>query len=84
MDDTKTTMGMRIAAMRGFRRMTQDELGNAVGVTKQTVSGWEHGRRAPDSDLLAGICKTLDCSADYLLGLADRPDGMYKGESGWS
>lgn len=35
------SIGTRIASVRGFRRMTQDQLGGLVGVTKQTVSGWE-------------------------------------------
>ena len=35
------SIGTRIVSVRGFRRMTQDQLGGLVGVTKQTVSGWE-------------------------------------------
>ena len=35
------SIGTRIASVRGFRRMTQDQLGGLVGVTKQTVSGWQ-------------------------------------------
>ena len=69
------SLGTRIASMRGFHRMTQDELGGRVGVSKQTVSGWEHDRRAPDADNLRELCKVLDCTADYLLELTNDPRG---------
>lgn len=75
------SIGSRIASMRGFRRLTQDQLGGAVGVTKQTVSGWEHGKRTPDSDMLAKICRALDCSADYIIGLSDMPNGHFAGRA---
>lgn len=65
------TLGERIASMRGFRRYTQEQLGALVGVTKQTISGWEHDRRTPDSDDLVKLCLALDCTADYLIGLTD-------------
>lgn len=40
------SLGSRIASMRGYRRMSQEVLGNKLGVTKQTISGWERDRRA--------------------------------------
>lgn len=78
---SSVSIGQRIASMRGFRRLTQDQLGGAVGVTKQTVSGWEHGKRTPDSDMLAKICRALDCSADYIIGLSDTPNGYFAGRA---
>ena len=65
------TLGERIASMRGFRRYTQEHLGDLVGVTKQTISGWEHDRRTPDADDIVKLCRALDCTADYLLGMTD-------------
>ena len=65
------TLGERIASMRGFRRYTQEQLGALVGVTKQTISGWERGRRTPSADDLIKLCQVLNCSADYLLGLSN-------------
>jgi len=69
------SLGLRIASMRGYRRLNQEQLGSFVGVTKQTVSGWERGRRVPNADDLVNLCKALDCSADYLLGLSDEIGG---------
>ena len=68
-------LGTRIASMRGYRRMNQEQLGSCVGVTKQTVSGWERERRTPSADDIVKLCKALDCSADYLLGLSSEIGG---------
>lgn len=72
------SIGTRISSMRGFRRLNQEQLGGLIGVTKQTISGWEHDRRTPDAESIIALCKALDCSADYMLGLADEPHGHIK------
>lgn len=64
-------LGQRITSMRGYRLLTQEALGDLVGVTKQTISGWERGRRSPSADDLIKLCQVLNCSADYLLGMTD-------------
>ena len=61
--------------MRGFRTMTQEQLGGMVGVTKQTISGWETDRRVPDADDLRALCKVLNCTSDYLLEFTNDPNG---------
>jgi transcriptional regulator with XRE-family HTH domain len=68
------SLGSRIASIRGYRRLTQEELGNMVGVSKQTMSGWEHDSSRPNADYLRSLCKALGCSADYLLELDDNPN----------
>lgn len=65
------SLGTRIASMRGYRRLNQDQLGGMVGVSKQTVSGWEHDTSRPNADYIRELCLALDCSADYLLELTD-------------
>jgi len=65
------SLGTRIASMRGYRRLSQDQLGGMVGVSKQTISGWEHDTSKPNANYLRELCMALDCSADYLLELTD-------------
>lgn len=65
------TLGFRIASMRGYRRLNQDQLGGAVGVSKQTISNWEHDVSKPNANYIRELCQVLNCSADYLLGLTD-------------
>lgn len=69
------SIGRRIASMRGFRTMTQEQLGALVGVSKPTVSNWENDRRLPDANNLRELCRALDCTADYLLELTNDPRG---------
>lgn len=71
------TVGYRIATARNSLRMSQDQLGELVGVKKQTISGWENGRNMPNAERLALLSKELGCSVDYLLGLVDAPRGRY-------
>lgn len=72
------SLGKRISAMRGYRCMNQDQLGGLVGVSKQTISNWEHDYRKPDSDSLKELCIALGCTSDYLLGLSDMPNEKWK------
>lgn len=72
------SLGSRIASMRGYRRYTQEELGGMVGVSKQTMSGWEHDSSKPNADYIRELCKALKCTSDYLLELTDDPNGNVK------
>lgn len=67
------SIGNRITAMRGYRMLTQEELGTLVGVAKQTVSNWENDRRVPRANELKAICRALECTSDYILELVDTP-----------
>ena len=67
------TLGTRIAAMRGYRRMSQETLGGLIGVSKQTICNWEKDYRSPDAENIRNLCLTLGCTADYLLGLVNEP-----------
>lgn len=67
------SLGTRIASMRGYRRMTQEQLGGLVGVSKQTISTWEHDRSKPDANDIVAMCLAMRCTSDYLLGLVDEP-----------
>ena len=49
----------------------QTELAKQCNVTKQTISNYKAGVSFPSIDMLYKLCKVLDCTADYLLGLSD-------------
>lgn len=65
-------IGKRLARARGFNMMTQGQLAKLLGVTVQTISNWEHGRRMPDADSMRELCLALDISSDWLLGLSEK------------
>ena len=48
----KETLGQRISKLRKSKDLTQEQLGQKVGVTSQAVSKWEHDTSATDIMLL--------------------------------
>ena len=61
----------RLREVRKKRKMTQEQLGKRVDVTKVSISCYENGSRTPDIDTLEKIADALDVSVDYLLGRTD-------------
>ncbi len=59
--------GRLIEQMRREKNMTQAELADAVGVSKQAVSNWERGKRFPDVSLIESLSETLGVSAAELI-----------------
>ena len=50
---------------------TQVEIAKALNITKQCVNDYKTGKSVPSLETLYTLCKYLDVSADYLLGLTD-------------
>lgn len=56
MDDSKKRqIGEEIRRQRVLRNLTQDELGDALGYSKQTISAWENGRLAPTEETFENL-----------------------------
>lgn len=64
-------VGATITAYRRARGMTQDELGERLGVSNQAVSKWENAISMPDITLLPALARALGISLDVLLGEAE-------------
>ena len=60
-------MGIRIAQRRKALHMTQEQLADKMGVSLQTVSCIELGKKAIRPENLANLCLYLDVTADYIL-----------------
>lgn len=68
----KVIIGTRIRYERQKAGLTLEELGNKVGVSKQCLSGWEHGRNMPDVVTLYRMSKLFDITIeDFLFELSD-------------
>lgn len=59
----------RIKELRLSRNLNQVQLGEALWVTKQTISNWENDNIQPSVAMLVKIAKYFGVSTDYLLGL---------------
>ena len=51
--------------------LTQKELAKKLNIDNANISNWKTGRNLPSLELFYELCKILDVSADYLLGLTD-------------
>lgn len=69
----------RIAAVRRAAGLTQEQMGELVGISRQAVSKWESGQAVPDLTTVIALCQRLHVSADYLLLGADPEDGEETG-----
>lgn len=65
MDQKKT--GQFIASLRRGRGLTQEQLGERLGVTNKTVSRWETGAYMPDIGTLVPLAEQLGVSVNELL-----------------
>ena len=59
----------RLKELRIKHRLTQDELGNVLKVTKSCISCYEKGIREPSLDMLIKIAEYFKVSVDYLIGV---------------
>lgn len=62
-------IGEIIRAERINKNMTQEELAIKLGITQDSISLWEKGKRLPDTQYIIELCKIFEISADYLLEL---------------
>ena len=60
-------IGKNIRTLREKKGMTQEELAQALFVTRQTVSNYETGRSRPDIEMLARIAQALETDVNQVL-----------------
>ncbi len=76
-----TVIGQRIKIAREAARITQEELGRAVGCTAKHIGAIERGIKTPRLDTFIIIANTVGASSDYLLqDLLDQPIESLAGE----
>ena len=57
----------RIALARKQAGLSQEQLGEKLGVSRQAVSKWESGQSNPDVAYVAEMCRLFGVSSDWLL-----------------
>lgn len=67
MDDILQQMGIRIYERRKQMRLTQEQLAERAGITAQTVSTAELGKKALRPENIVRLAIAMDVSTDYLL-----------------
>lgn len=61
------TTGEKLALLRKKKGVTQEELSEALQVSRQSVSRWEMDAAFPETDKLIKLSKLFECSIDFLL-----------------
>lgn len=72
-------IGKNIRQIRVDRKMTQEELADALFVTRQTVSNYETGKSRPDIETLMLIASVLRVDANTILYGPPQSDEQKKG-----
>ncbi len=60
--------------LRAEYRLTQQDIGDIVGLTAQAVSKWENNLAEPDNESLKKLAKHFNVSVDYLLGIKEEKE----------
>lgn len=60
-------VGNQIAMLRKNKGLTQNDLGERLGITFQAVSKWERGETLPDTSILVDLADILETTVDYIL-----------------
>lgn len=74
--DRAAQFRQRLARAMEDRHVSQSALARHIGVDRSTVSQLltDHGARLPNAHVVGGCAAALGVSADWLLGLSDRPE----------
>lgn len=65
------TLGQRIQELRKQRGMSQEALGDALGVSRQAVSKWEGDNGIPELDTLIAMSRLFEVTVGQLLGVEE-------------
>jgi transcriptional regulator with XRE-family HTH domain len=65
--------GERLRQVRQIRGVSQTDLARQLGIPRQQINNYEHGRFVPSLEMACRIADALDVSLDILTGRRDLP-----------
>ena len=76
------SIGERITELRKQKNISQNQLAQAMSVSRQAVSKWENDQTAPDSIRMIKLAEFLDTDVEYLttgrIAVPSRPPVVIK------
>lgn len=69
------TLGQRIQQLRKEKGLSQEALGDALGVSRQAISKWESDLTIPEIDNLIAMSKLFNTPVGVLLGVEEENPG---------
>lgn len=61
-DETKATFAREVAERRRAAGLTQDQLAEWLGLSKESVAAWEQARNFAKVESLLKLCELFSCS----------------------
>ena len=61
----------RLREARIAKNLSQEQIAAMLNIKQQSYTRYETGKGEPSLEMLVAICKILDESPEYLLGLTD-------------
>ena len=74
-------IGERIFEERKRKGLSQSELADLIGVSRQAVSKWESSTATPDLDKIVTLSKVFEISIDHLINGTDQDTKKQKRRS---
>ena len=65
----------KLVMVRKKNNMSQEQLADRLGISRQAISKWESGVSMPDMEKIMQLCKILNCSLEELVD-----DGVSSGK----
>lgn len=75
------TIGQRIAQKRRELSLSQEALGQEVGVSRQSIYKWESDAAVPEIDKLIALSRLFGVSVGWLLGVEEPPQAAAASET---
>ena len=73
------TIADRIQSLRKTKGISQEELADKIGVSRQAISKWESEQSSPDLEKIILLSDYFDVTTDYLLkGIEVKTDSLEK------
>ncbi len=67
-----------LSALRKQKGLSQEELAEQLGVSRQAISKWENGLTSPEMAHIENICQILGTTPNGLLGYAEEVKPVYE------
>ena len=73
--DIRKLLAGKLREFRNRSGLTAKEVGEKIGKSEKTISGWEHGRGQPDADMLFLLCDIYEINniAEFYNSETDDP-----------
>ena len=76
MNNTKNNIAMNLRHLRTFSHMSQEEVADKIGVTRQAVAKWENGDTLPDILNCEALANLYDVSLNDLVRYNSEQGGL--------